>query len=261
VSVQDASQPASEPARPAARLELARVRRLAIVPALNEQSAIGGVVDEIRRFDPGMDVVVVDDGSSDRTGAVAAERGAFVLRLPFNVGIGGAMQTGYRFAFERGYELAVQIDGDGQHDPAELTAILEPLLRGEADFVVGSRFAGAGGFRSSFLRRLGIRVFALTVSAIAHQRLTDTTSGFRAVNRKGIALFAADYPHDYPEVESTVYAAKHRLRIAEVPVRMRERPWGRSSITAFGSVYYMAKVLLALLVSVFRRNVAPLEDR
>jgi glycosyltransferase involved in cell wall biosynthesis len=241
--------------------ELAEVRRLAIVPALNEQSAVGGVIDEIRAFDSGMDVVVVDDGSTDRTGDVAAERGAFAVRLPFNVGIGGAMQTGYRFAFEHGYELAVQVDGDGQHDPAELSAILDPLLRGEADFVVGSRFAAAGGFRSSFLRRLGIRIFALTVSAIAHQRLTDTTSGFRAVNRKGIALFAADYPHDYPEVESTVYAAKQRLRIAEVPVRMRQRAWGRSSITAFGSVYYMAKVLLALAVSVFRRNVAPLEDR
>jgi glycosyltransferase involved in cell wall biosynthesis len=254
VSVPRAAPPAPAPA-------FGRLRRIAIVPALNERSAIGGVVDEIRAFDPGMDVVVVDDGSTDGTGAIAAEHGAFVLRLPFNVGIGGAVQTGYRFAFERDYDVAVQIDGDGQHDPSELPAILGPVLRDEADFVVGSRFAIAGGFRSSFLRRLGIRVFALTVSAIAGQRLTDTTSGFRAVNRKGIALFAADYPHDYPEVESTVEAAKHRLRIAEVPVRMRQRAGGRSSITALGSVYYMAKVLLALAVSIFRRNVAPLEDR
>ncbi|MGZ4383010.1 MAG: glycosyltransferase family 2 protein [Gaiellaceae bacterium] len=248
-------------ASPELAAKLAGTRRIAIVPALNEEGAIGAVIDEIRAFDPGFDIVVVDDGSTDRTAARAAERGAFVLRLPFNLGIGGAVQTGYRFAFERGYDLAVQIDGDGQHDPSQLPAIVAPVLDDEADFVVGSRFSASGGFRSSFLRRLGIRIFAVTVSAIARQRLTDTTSGFRAVNRRGIALFASDYPHDYPEVESTVVAVKHRLRIAEVPVLMRERAAGRSSITAFGSVYYMAKVLLALLVSVFRRNVAPMEDR
>lgn len=236
--------------------EIKPMRRLAIVPALNEEGAVGSVIDEIRGFDPAFEIVVVDDGSSDRTSEIARSRGVHVVTLPFNLGIGAAMQTGFRFAQANGFDLAVQIDGDGQHDPAELPALLEPILAAEADYVVGSRFAGAEAFRSSFTRRLGIRLFAFTVSVIAHQRLTDTTSGFRAINRRGIALFAADYPHDYPEVEATVMIVKHRLRLKEVPVRMRERKTGRSSITKFSSVYYVFKVLLALFVDLFR----PRED-
>jgi glycosyltransferase involved in cell wall biosynthesis len=232
-------------------------RRIAIVPAFNEEGSIEGVIAEIRDFDGGFDVVVVDDSSSDATAELARAAGAHVVSLPFNLGIGGAMQTGFRFAAEHGYELAVQIDGDGQHDPSELPQILAPVLDGRADLAVGSRFLGDGAFRSSFTRRIGIRLFALIVSAIARQRVTDTTSGFRAVNRAGIELFAADYPHDYPEVEATVMVVKHRLRLVEVPVRMRERQAGRSSINALDSIYYMAKVLLALLVSVFRRSVVP----
>src|SRR5437870_10366075 len=164
------------------------------------------------------------------------------------------MQTGYRFAFEHGYDLAVQVDGDGQHDPAQLPAIIGPVLAGDADLCVGSRFAEGSGYQSSFARRVGIRVFAYVVSAVVRQRVTDTTSGFRAVNRKGIALFAADYPHDYPEVEATVMVVRHRLRLREVPVAMRERIAGRSSIGAASSVYYMLKVLLAIFVGLFRRN-------
>ncbi|HEY7207769.1 MAG TPA: glycosyltransferase family 2 protein [Gaiellaceae bacterium] len=237
------------------------LRRLAIVPALNEQESVGRVIDELRAFDPGLDVVVVDDGSTDRTAGIAVDSGARVVRLPFNLGIGGAMQTGFRYAFEHGYDVAVQVDGDGQHDPAELPKILAPLIAGEADLVVGSRFTGEGEFRSTALRRVGIRVFAWTVSRIVGQRVTDTTSGFRAVGRRGIALFAADYPHDYPEVEATVMVAKARLRLLEVPVSMRERAGGRSSITTLGSVYYMAKVMLALFVGLFRRSATPLEER
>jgi glycosyltransferase involved in cell wall biosynthesis len=238
---------------------LAERRRIAIVPALNEEESVAKVIEEIRAFDPGFDIVVVDDGSVDKTAAVARARGAYVLRLPFNLGIGGAMQTGFRFAFERGYDLAVQIDGDGQHDPRELPKILAPLVAGEADIVVGSRFTGDGAFRSSFTRRIGIKIFAWTVSAVVRQRVTDTTSGFRAVNRQGISLFAADYPHDYPEVEATVMVVKHRLRLTEVPVTMRERAGGVSSINAWASIYYMAKVLLGILVSVFRKHATPLE--
>jgi glycosyltransferase involved in cell wall biosynthesis len=240
---------------------LASLKRIAIVPAKNEQESVGRVIDEILAFDPGFAVVVVDDGSVDRTAAVAAAHGARVVRLPFNLGIGGAMQTGFRYAFENGFDLAVQIDGDGQHDPKELPAILGPVLAGEADVVVGSRFAARGGYRSSFSRRFGIRIFAWTISLLVRQRVTDTTSGFRAINRHGIALFAADYPHDYPEVEATVMAIRHRLRLCEVPVAMRARTTGRSSITALRSVYYMVKVLLAIFVGLFRRNVVPLEER
>jgi glycosyltransferase involved in cell wall biosynthesis len=170
------------------------------------------------------------------------------------------MQTGFRFAYERNYDLAVQIDGDGQHDPGELPKILRPLLDDVADIVVGSRFTGDGAFRSSFSRRIGIRIFAWTVSAVVRQKVTDTTSGFRAVNRQGIRLFAADYPHDYPEVEATVMVVKHRLRLTEVPVTMRERAGGVSSINAWASIYYMAKVLLGILVSIFRKHATPLED-
>jgi glycosyltransferase involved in cell wall biosynthesis len=250
------------PGEHAVLAQLGELRRLAIVPAYNEEVSVGRVIDEIRAFDPGFEIAVIDDGSTDRTAGMAADRGAYVIRLPFNLGIGGAMQTGYRFAFERAYDLAVQVDGDGQHDPAELPKILEPLLAGEADLVVGSRFAQRMGdaYRSSATRRVGIRLFAKIVSAVVRQRVTDTTSGFRAVNRKGIALFAADYPHDYPEVEATVMCVKHKLRLKEVPVEMRERSGGRSSITAARSAYYMAKVLLAIFVGLFRRYAVPPEE-
>jgi glycosyltransferase involved in cell wall biosynthesis len=240
--------------------QLSDFQRIAIVPALNEEETVGRVIDEIRAFDSGFDIVVVDDGSVDRTAGVAADRGAHVLRLPFNLGIGGAVQTGYRFAFEHGYDIAVQIDGDGQHDPSQLPKILGPVLAGEADLCVGSRFTGDGAYRSSFARRVGIKIFAGVVSAVVRQKVTDTTSGFRAVNRRGIALFAADYPHDYPEVEATVMCVKHKLRLKEVPVAMRERGGGASSITAVRSVYYMTKVLLAIFVGMFRRYAVPFEE-
>jgi glycosyltransferase involved in cell wall biosynthesis len=233
---------------------------VAIVPAYNEEASVAGVIRELHDFDAGFDVVVVDDGSVDRTAEVARDAGAHVVTLPFNLGIGGAVQTGFRYAWERGYELAVRVDGDGQHDPGELPAILGPLLAGEADIVVGSRFAGTGSFRSSRSRRLGIRILAWTVSALVRQRVTDPTSGFQALNRHGIALFAADYPHDYPEVEATVMVVRHRLRLREEPVRMRERSGGQSSIGALSAVYYMTKVLLALFVGLFRRNVVPVEE-
>jgi glycosyltransferase involved in cell wall biosynthesis len=236
------------------------VKRIAIVPAFNEEQNIGRVVDELRAFDPRLDVVVVSDGSVDRTTEVAAERGAHVVALPYNLGIGGAVQTGFKYAYENGYELVVRCDGDGQHIPGELPKVLAPVLAGDADIAVGSRFAGGEGYRSSATRRIGIRLLALIVSAIARQRVTDTTSGFQALNRKALELFAADYPHDYPEVEGMVMTIKHRLRLCEVPVAMREREHGRSSITALRSIYYMAKVLLAILVGIFRRRATPLEE-
>jgi glycosyltransferase involved in cell wall biosynthesis len=240
---------------------LSELRRVAIVPALDEEHTITRVIDELRAFDPGLDVVVIDDASVDRTAAVAAAKGVYVLRLPFNLGIGGAVQTGFKFAFDHDYDIAVRVDGDGQHDAAQLPSLLEPVLRGDADIVVGSRFAAReGGYRSSRSRRIGIRILALVVSRIVGQRVTDTTSGFQALNREGIALFAHDYPHDYPEVEATVMVFRHRLRLQEVPVSMRERGGGRSSITAVHATYYMVKVLLAIFVGLFRRNVVPQEE-
>ena len=255
----DMSQAAQAEPRAAARRQTA-LRTVAIVPALNEEHAVGSVIDELRAYDPGLDVIVIDDGSTDGTATVAAQRGARVIRLPFNLGIGGAMQTGFRYAFQAGFDAAVQVDGDGQHDPAELPKLLLPLEQDRADIVVGSRFAGDRSYRAPFFRRLGIALFARTISLIVRQRVTDTTSGFRAMNRRGIALFAADYPHDYPEVEATVMVVRHELRLVEVSVAMRDRVAGRSSITASQSIYYMVKVLLAIFVSLFRRNVVPLKE-
>lgn len=250
------ARPVVESAEP----ELARRRRIAIVPAYNEEHTVGRVIEEIRTFDPGFAIVVVDDGSTDRTGVVAERVGVQVLRLPFNLGIGGAVQTGYQYALDNGFDLAVQVDGDGQHNPQEIARLVDPILAGKADMVVGTRFAEGGGYRGTRLRRVGIHLFAGLVSLMVGQRVTDTTSGFRAVNRRGIRLFAADYPHDYPEVEATVLLARHRLRMVEVPVVMRIRETGSSSITALRSVYYMVKVLLALFIGLFRRYSTPLEE-
>ena len=233
---------------------MTRTRIVAIVPALNEEGIIGKVVDEIRAVSPEIDVVVVDDASSDETAAVARSHGATVLRLPFNVGIGGAVQTGFRYALAEEYDRAVRLDGDGQHDAREIPKLLEPVERGEADLVIGSRFAeGEASYRPPFARRIGIRVFARLVSLLSGQHVTDTTSGFVALDRVGIELFAREYPHDYPEVEATLVALRSGLRLAQVQVEMRERETGVSSITFVRSLYYIVKVLLALLVSSLRR--------
>jgi glycosyltransferase involved in cell wall biosynthesis len=237
-----------------------RLRTLAIVPAYNEEHSIGTVLEEIRAADVDLHVVVVNDASEDGTAAIAARGGAAVLNLPFNVGIGGAMQAGYQYALEHGFELAIQVDGDGQHDPREIGRVLEPILDGRADLVVGTRFVEGGGYRGTPLRRVGIRIFAAIVSLMVGKRVSATTSGFRGVNRKALRLFAAQYPHDYPEVESIVLLSRHGLRLLEVPVQMRVRETGNSSITALRSVYYMIKVLLALFIGLFRRYPTPTEE-
>ncbi|MGH2865637.1 MAG: glycosyltransferase family 2 protein [Solirubrobacteraceae bacterium] len=237
-------------------------RNLAIVPAYNEVEAIASTVAAIHESTPEFDVLVVDDGSSDATAAVASQVGAAVLRMPFNLGIGGAMQGGYIYALEHGYEVAVQVDGDGQHDPRHIRDLLAHLqLDGELNMVTGSRFLDPSGegYRSSVTRRLGIRIFSGVVSLITRQRVTDPTSGFRMTNRRGIELFARDYPHDYPEVEAILLMHAHRLRSCEIPVQMRPRMTGESVISSSQSVYYMVKVLLAVFVGLFRRR-PTLED-
>jgi glycosyltransferase involved in cell wall biosynthesis len=228
------------------------MRKAAIVPAYNEEGSIAEVVAEIRHASLDFDVIVVDDGSTDSTAELAQAAGARVLRLPYNLGIGAAVQTGLKYAADEDYDVAVQIDGDGQHDPAELALLLAPVLSRDADIAVGTRFAGPRRYRASLSRRIGIVLFAAVVSVIVRQKVTDTTSGFRAMNRRGISLFASDYPHDYPEVEATVLVYRHGLRMVEVPVAMRRRETGRSSITAFRSLYYMGKVSLALFVGLLR---------
>ena len=237
------------------------LRKLAIVPALNEAGMVGRVIRDIRRHAPGFDVVVVDDGSADETAAEAEAEGAVVIRHPYNLGIGGAMQSGYKYALRRGYDVAVQVDGDGQHKTEYLPELLAALhtTEDEADMVYGSRFRGDPGYRVPIGRRIGNLIFSLVLSAITRQRITDPTSGFRMTNRRGIELFARDYPHDHPEVEALLMLHAHRLRIHEVQVRMNARGFGRSSIDYPRSAYYMVKVLLALFVGLFRRRPVPAE--
>jgi glycosyltransferase involved in cell wall biosynthesis len=232
-------------------------RNLAIVPAFNEVEAIASTVTAIHRHAPDFDVLVVDDGSDDATARQAAAAGAAVVRMPFNLGIGGAMQGGYMYALDRGYDVAVQVDGDGQHDPRHIHDLLERLQSApDLNMVTGSRFmdSSGAGYRSSAARRVGIRVFSGVVSLITGQRVTDPTSGFRMTSRRGIELFARDYPHDYPEVEAILLMHAHSLRSCEIPVRMRPRTSGESVISSTQSVYYMVKVLLAVFVGLFRRR-------
>jgi glycosyltransferase involved in cell wall biosynthesis len=232
-------------------------RYLAIVPAHNEAGAITSTVEEIHGAAPDFDVLVIDDGSTDTTAARAESAGAMVVRLPFNLGIGGAVQTGYIYAQEHDYEVAVQVDGDGQHDPRYVHEMLH-RLQGDAELnmVTGSRFLEADndGHRSSAPRRVGIVIFARLVSMITGRRVTDPTSGLRMTNRVGIELFARDYPHDYPEVEAILMMHAHRLNSCEIPVVMRPRRSGSSAISSTQPVYYMIKVLLAVFVGLFRSN-------
>ncbi len=236
-----------------------QLRKLAIVPAYNERAMVARVIREIRRHASDFDIVVIDDGSTDTTAAHAQAQGAVVIRHPFNLGIGGAMQSGYKYALRKGYDVAVQIDGDGQHKPAYLPELLANLETegDQADMVTGSRFLGDPGYKVPFGRRIGNFIFAIVMSAITRQKVTDPTSGFRMTNRRGIELFARDYPHDYPEVEAILMLHAHKLRLQEVHVEMNQRDFGRSSIDYPRSAYYMVKVLLAIFIGLFRRRPTP----
>ncbi len=229
-------------------------RTLIIIPAYNEQESIAGVIRDIRTHFPAGDILVVDDGSCDRTASIARASGVSVASLPFNVGIGGAMQTGFRYAARRSYDVALQFDGDGQHLAEEIGDLLEPISEGRADIVVGSRFLEPNNYRAPFFRRLGIWIFSTVLSRILGMRVTDTTSGFRVANDKVIRFFSRSYPEDYPEVESLVLLHRAGLRIAEAPIRMRERRGGRSSITPVRSAYYMVKVLLAVFIDLLKER-------
>lgn len=225
------------------------MKSIVVIPAYNEGRCIRSVVRSIldlKRDD--LDVLVVNDGSRDNTSVEASAVGAIVIDLPQNLGIGGAVQTGYLYALYNGYDAVIQIDGDGQHNPKDLDKLLTPLFAGEADMVIGSRFVEKTDYKPSFFRQIGINFFAKVVSRAAGQRLTDTTSGYRAVNRKCIRLFAAYYPSDYPEVETILYALSQGASVKEVSVDMENRQAGKSSITPLKSLYYMIKVTFAILL-------------
>lgn len=235
-------------------------RTLIIIPALNEEDSIAHVIELIHEYAPWADVVVINDGSTDQTGAIAERCGAMVLHLPHNVGIGAAVQTGMIFAERQGYEVAVQNDGDGQHDPREISLIVGDLVDSGADLVIGSRYIEDRGYITPRIRRFGIVILARVISLVTRQRFTDPTSGFRASNRQTIRLCAHYYPHDYPEPEAVVLLHRAGLRLREIPVTMNPRYGGKSSITPFKSGIYMVKVLLSILIDLLRA--APrLEDR
>ncbi|MDR9857766.1 glycosyltransferase family 2 protein [Paenibacillus sp. VCA1] len=221
---------------------------LVIVPAYNEAEGIAQVIKRLHEDTPYADVLVINDGSSDATGQIARAAGANVIDLTCNLGIGGAVQTGYRYAAEHHYDFAAQIDGDGQHNPRDLSRLLSAMHDTDADMVIGSRFITKQGFQSTFARKMGIGLLSALLSRLTGRTVTDPTSGYRLCGRRAISLFAREYPADYPEVEALMLLYNRELSFAEIPVVMNERQGGVSSISALKSVYYMSKVILSVLL-------------
>jgi glycosyltransferase involved in cell wall biosynthesis len=221
---------------------------LIIIPAFNEEAAIPALLQEVRQAAPETDIVVINDCSDDRTGDVARQHGAAVLDLPCNLGVGGAVQAGFRYACARGYSYVIRCDGDGQHPPSEIPKLVAAMQTGQFDLVVGSRFLEDESYKSTALRSIGIRGLAFMLSVICRARITDPTSGFQMLNRPILCCFAHSYPLDYPEPESIALLRRQGYRFGEVATRFRPRMTGKSSIESWGTLYYMIKVSLALLV-------------
>lgn len=230
------------------------MKKIAIVPAFNEEKNIENVIFSLKHHQPDFDILVINDGSLDRTSLVARETNqALVIDLLSNIGIGGAVQTGFIYSQRKNYDLAVQIDGDGQHDPAEIGKLIGPILTNKADVVIGSRFLSQSKYKGTLWRRLGIKIFSLLYLIFLGEKFTDSTSGFRAFNRRALEILCQDYPDDFPEPEVIFLLKKKGLRIMEVPVSMEERRAGRSSLTFFKSIYYMIKVILAISILMIRK--------
>jgi glycosyltransferase involved in cell wall biosynthesis len=225
---------------------------LILIPAFNEEGALGGVLSEVHEVMPGVPVLVVDDCSSDATVHTARTAGAQVLSLPHHLGLGGAVQAGYRLAFELGYDYVIRVDGDGQHDPRDIPKILQALERGECEMVIGSRFVDGSGQHSSMLRGAGILFFRAVLRPILGRPVRDPTSGFVGVNRIALSLFSRSFPLEYPEIEALVVLQRKRFRFVEVPCRMRPRRAGRTTITPLKSLYYLVHVLLGVFVNMLK---------
>jgi len=225
---------------------------LILIPAYNEEGAIGDVVKEVRAAMPGVPVLVVDDCSTDATIHTARAAGARVLPLPHHLGLGGAVQAGYRLAFELDYDYVIRVDGDGQHDPRDIPRMLETLEREKCEMVIGSRFVDGSGAHSGRLRAIGIVFFRAVLRPILGRPVRDPTSGFVGVNRTALSVFSRSFPLEYPEIEALVVLQRKRFRFVEVPCRMRPRRTGRSTITPFRSLYYMVHVLLGVFVNVLK---------
>ncbi len=225
---------------------------LIIVPAFNEEAAVGGVVRAVHEVLPGVPVLVIDDCSADGTLSAARDAGAEVLALPHHLGLGGCVQAGYKLASELGYEYVIRVDGDGQHDPRNIPDIYKTLRHSGCQMVIGSRFVEQNGNRTSFLRGMGIRFFRMVLRPILGKPVHDPTSGFVGVNRSALAVFSRSFPLEYPEIEALVVLQRRAFRFEEVPVNMRPRQGGRSSITAIKSIYYIIHVLLGVFVNVLK---------
>jgi glycosyltransferase involved in cell wall biosynthesis len=225
---------------------------LILIPAYNEEGALGGVLREVHEVMPGVPVLVVDDCSGDATVHQARMAGAQVLCLPHHLGLGGAVQAGYRLAFELGYDYVIRVDGDGQHDPRDIPKILGALERGDCEMVIGSRFVDGSGQHSSMLRAAGILFFRAMLRPILGRPVHDPTSGFVGVNRIALSLFSRSFPLEYPEIEALVVLQRKRFRFVEVPCRMRPRRAGRTTITPLKSLYYMVHVLLGVFVNMLK---------
>lgn len=229
------------------------MKKLIIIPAYNESESIKKTIEEIKEKAKGFDYVVVNDCSTDNTGEICRDNGYNVINLPINLGIGGAVQTGYRYGYLEGYDLAVQVDGDGQHNPEFLEKMAEYMSENGDAMVIGSRFINKEGFQSSGTRRLGIKYFTHLIKFLTGKTITDPTSGLRMVNRDVMHIFAYDYPKDYPEPESVVSILRKKMKVEEIPVIMRARSGGVSSISIKKSIYYMIKVTLAIFIEVIRK--------
>ena len=228
------------------------MKLLILIPAFNEEGAVGGVVEEVRAVLPEVPVLVVDDCSEDATRQVARLAGADILPLPYHLGLGGCVQAGYKLAFELGYDFVIRVDGDGQHDPRDIPVLLDALQREGCEMVIGSRFLNGAGEHSGFLRGLGIVFFRAVLRPILGKPVRDPTSGFVGVNRTALALFSRSFPLEYPEIVGLVVLQRKRFRFVEVAVVMRPRRTGRSTITALKSLYYPIHVLLGVFVNVLK---------
>lgn len=230
------------------------LKTLIIIPVYNEERSIGEVIDSAKKHYPEADILTVIDGATDNSSLIAKEKNIFVIDLPYNLGIGSAMQIGFQFAKLKNYDIAVQVDADGQHDPQFILDLIQALMNRGLDMVIGSRFYSDSNYRAPFARRLGIRLFSGILSMIVNQRVSDATSGFRAINKRTITLFSENYPEDYPEVESILLLYKLGFKFLEMSVKMSQRKGGRSSITPLKSVYYILKVMLSIFISLFRKE-------
>lgn len=229
------------------------MKKLIIIPAYNESANIEKTVEAIIKEAPDFDYVIINDCSTDNTRQICEENNYNIINLPINLGIGGAVQTGYRYGYEEGYDVAVQVDGDGQHDPRFLETMAEYLENNNLDMVIGSRFIKKEGFQSSSTRRIGIKYFMILIQILTGKKITDPTSGLRMVGREIMSMFAYEYPKDYPEPESVVAILRKKKRVEEIPVIMKAREGGVSSISPKKSVYYMIKVTLAILIERIRK--------